>query len=107
VYSRRALLTSGLAGAVSSAFPRAAHATTAIVLPTAAGNRRFPVLYKGDRIGVHTVSYSSATGETRVNTEIHLLVKIAFFTVFSFSHRSEETCRETLHVTITATLQFP
>src|SRR6202040_695047 len=70
-----------------------AHAATAIVLPSAAGNRRFSVLYKGDRIGAHTVSYSSATGETRVNTEIHLLVKIAFFTVFAFSHRSEETWR--------------
>jgi hypothetical protein len=39
------------------------------------------------------VSYSSATGETRVTTEIHLLVKVAFFTVFAFSHRSEETWR--------------
>ena len=38
--------------------------------------------------------YSSATGETRVGTEIHLLVKVAFFTVFAFSHRSEETWRD-------------
>ena len=90
---RRALLVGGFAGAVSCAFPRVAHAATAIALPTANGNRRFSVLYKGDRIGAHTVSYSSATGETRVNTEIHLLVKIAFFTVFAFSHRSEETWR--------------
>jgi hypothetical protein len=88
---RRALLVGGFAGAVSCAFPRIAHA--AIVLPTAAGNRRFSVLYKGDRIGAHTVSYSSAIGETRVNTEIHLLVRVAFFTVFAFSHRSEETWR--------------
>jgi Family of unknown function (DUF6134) len=90
---RRALLVGGFSGAVSCAFPRIPHAATAIVLPTAAGNRRFSVLYKGDRIGAHTVSYSSATGETRVNTEIHLLVKIAFFTVFAFGHRSEETWR--------------
>jgi hypothetical protein len=83
----------GLAGAVSCAFPRVAHAATAIVLPTATGNRRFSVLYKGDRIGAHTVLYSSATGETRVDTEIHLLVKVAFFTVFAFSHRSTETWR--------------
>jgi len=110
----------GFAGAVSSAFPRVAHAATAIVLPTTAGNRRFSVLYKGDRIGAHTVSYSSATGETRVTTEIHLLVKVAFFTVFAFSHRSEETWRagrlmslnsetvehgETLHVEGAATPQ--
>ena len=91
--SRRALLMGGFAGAVSCAFPRVACGATAIVLPTAAGNRRFSVLYKGDRIGTHTVSYSSATGETRVNTEIHLLVKVAFFTGFAFSHRSEEIWR--------------
>jgi hypothetical protein len=90
---RRALLMGGFAGAVSSAFPRVAYAATPIVLPTAAGNRRFAVLYKGDRIGAHTVSYSSGTSETRVNTEIHLLVKVAFFTVYAFSHRSEETWR--------------
>jgi len=90
---RRALLMGGFAGAVSCAFPHVAHAATAIVLPSAAGNRRFSVLYKGDRIGAHIVSYSSATGETRVNTEIHLLVKIAFFTVFAFGHRSDETWR--------------
>ncbi len=63
-------------------------------MPAAAGNRRFSVLYKGDKIGAHTVLYSSATGETRVDTEIHLLVKVAFFTVFAFSHRSEETWRD-------------
>jgi len=90
---RRALLRAAFAGAVSSAFPRLAHAETTIVLPVAAGNRRFSVLYNGKRIGAHTVLYSSATGETRVNTEIHLLVKVAFFTVFAFTHRSEETWR--------------
>lgn len=107
----------GLAGAVGCAFPRAA---TAIVLPAAAGDRRFTVLYKGSRIGTHTIAYSSVTGETRVNTEIHLLVKVAFFTMFAYSHRSSETWRagrlmslsseteehgETLHVEGTATPQ--
>jgi hypothetical protein len=117
---RRALLMGGLAGAVSCAFPPVAHAATAFVLPTATANRRFSVLYKGIRIGTHTVSYSSATGETRVNTEIHLEVKIAFVTAYAFSHRSEETWRagrlmslngetvehgETLHVEGAATPQ--
>src|SRR5215467_3885544 len=90
---RRALLVGGLAGAVSCALPPVAHAATAFALPTATANRRFSVLYKGIRIGTHTVSYSSATGETRVNTEIHLEVKVAFLTAYSFSHRSEETWR--------------
>ena len=117
---RRALLMSGFAGAIRCAFPPAAHAATAIVLPTAAANRRFSVLYKGFRIGTHTVSYSSATGEARVNTEIHLEVKLAFVTAYAFSHRSEETWRagrlmslngetmehgETLHVEGAATPQ--
>jgi Domain of unknown function (DUF6134) len=91
---RRALLRAALAGAVSCVIPRLACAATAIVLPAAASDRRFSVLYKGNRIGTHTVLYSSATGETRISTEIHLLVKVAFFTVFAFGHRSEETWRD-------------
>ncbi len=90
---RRAVLMAGCAGAVGCALPRLARAATAIVLPAASGNRRFSVLYKGDKIGAHTVLYSSATGETRIDTEIHLLVKVAFFTVYAFSHRSTETWR--------------
>jgi hypothetical protein len=110
----------GLAGAVDCAFPRIVRAATAIVLPAAAGNRRFSVLYKGDKIGTHTILYSVETGETRVETEISLLVKVAFFTLLRFTHRSTETWRagrlmslssetlehgETLHVEGTATPQ--
>ena len=117
---RRALLMGGLAGAVSCAFPPVSHASIAFVLPTATANRRFSVLYKGIRVGTHTISYSSATGETRVNTDIHLEVKLAFVTAYAFSHRSEETWRagrltsltgetaehgETLHVEGAATPQ--
>jgi hypothetical protein len=54
--------------------------------------RRFSVLNKGFKIGAHTVSLS-ATGETRVDTDIDLSVKVAFLSVFAFSHRSEETWR--------------
>jgi hypothetical protein len=90
---RRALVMGGLAGAVSCVFPAVPHAATASALPTAAANRRFSVRYKGIRIGTHTVSFSSATAETRVNTEINLEVKIAFLTAYSFSHHSEETWR--------------
>jgi len=87
---RRALLMAGLAGALGCVFPRAARAATAALFPTATSNRRFSVLYAGNRIGAHAVLSSSTTGETRINTEIHLLVKVAFFDMFSFSHRSEE-----------------
>lgn len=58
----------------------------------AAADRRFSVRYKGIKIGTHTVSYSSATGETRVKTD-NLEVKVAFLTAYAFSHRSEETWR--------------
>src|SRR5262252_6643807 len=117
---RRTVLVGGLAGAINCAFPPIAHAATAFVLPNAAANRRFSVRYKGIKIGNHTVSYSSATGETRVKTEINLEVKVAFFTAYAFSHRSEESWRagrlmslnsdtlehgETLHVEGAATPQ--
>jgi len=83
----------GYAGGISCVLPRVVRAATPIVLPAADGDRRFSVLYKGARIGAHTVRYSSATGQTQVDTEIHLLVKVAFLTVFVFSHRSQETWR--------------
>lgn len=118
--SRRAFLMALCTGAVSCAFLRVARAAKAIVLPTAAGDRRFSVLYEGDRIGAHTISYSVATGQTRVATEIDLVVKVLFFTVFAYRHHSEEIWRdgrlmslssetvedgETLHVAGAATPQ--
>jgi hypothetical protein len=111
---RRRLLMSAIAGAAGCALPRVGRAAAAVALPSAADNQRFSVLYKGDRIGAHTIAYSVAIGETRVVTEIDLLVKALFLTLFSFSHRSEEIWRdgrlvslrsetvehgETLHVT--------
>jgi len=91
---RRRFLAAGLAGTVGCAVPSLARAATKIVMPVAAGDRRFSVLYKGDKIGAHTILYSSEIGETRVVTDISLLIKIAFFTVFKFTHRSSETWRD-------------
>lgn len=93
IFSRRALLTTGIAGACAAAMPRFAHGATAFVLPAVTGDRRFTVIYKNNKIGAHTISYSSTTGETQVSTKIDLLVKVAFFTLFRFKHRSEETWR--------------
>ena len=90
---RRTLLMGGFAGAINCAVPPVARAATAFVLPNPAANRRFSVRYKGIGIGTHTISYSSATGETHVKTEINLEVKLAFITAYAFSHRSEETWR--------------
>jgi hypothetical protein len=92
--ARRTLLISAIAGAAEYALPRLARASAPVVLPSGAANRRFSVLYKVDRIGAHSVSYSAATGQTRVTTEIDLVVRALFFTVFAFSHRSEEIWRD-------------
>jgi hypothetical protein len=83
----------GFAAAVGRSVPPIADAATAFVLARVAANRRFSVLYKGNRIGTHAVSYLSATGEMLVNTEIHLKAKIVFFPAYVLSHRSEETWR--------------
>jgi hypothetical protein len=88
-FSRRALLSYGIAGLAVGALPRSAAAQAG-----GPGNRRFTVLYKGAKIGEHTIANSSATAETRVNTEIRLVVKAAFITVFSYSHKSEEIWRD-------------
>jgi Family of unknown function (DUF6134) len=90
---RRAFVMGGFAAAVGCAVPPVAHAATALVLPTLAASRRFSILYKGDRIGTHAVSYSSTAGEMLVKTEIHLEAKLAFFPAYELSHRSEEAWR--------------
>ena len=91
---RRTLLASALAGTTACALPRFASATTAILWPGEPTNLQFSVLYKGDRIGTHSVAFSQATGQARVTTVIDLAVKALFFTVFAFSHRSEEIWRD-------------
>jgi hypothetical protein len=70
-----------------------ARTSAAVVVPASSANRRFKVLYAGEKIGAHTIAYSAATGETRITTEIDLVVKVLFFTMFSYSHRSEEIWR--------------
>jgi len=99
---RRTVLLAGLAGAVCCAIPRRVRAATLILLPVATGNRRFSVIYKGNRIGAHTVEYVSDSGETRVNTEIEMLVKVASFTMFEFKHRSKEIWRNGRLMTLTS-----
>jgi hypothetical protein len=57
-------------------------------------DRHFSVLCGDRRIGNHSIVYSSDGEDTRVSTEIHLVAKVAFFTVFAFNHRSEEVWRD-------------
>jgi hypothetical protein len=84
---------SAIAGVAASALPCFACASAAIVVPISSANRRFSVFYAGERIGAHTITYFATTGETRISTEIELAVKALFFTMFAFSHRSEEIWR--------------
>jgi hypothetical protein len=90
---RRAFVIGGFAAAVGCSVPPVAYAATALVLPWAAANRRFSILYKGSKIGSHAVSYSSATGGRLVTTEIDIEAKLAFIPAYAFSHRSEEAWR--------------
>lgn len=90
---RRTVLGAAMAGAAGCAAPGLGRAAGTVVLPTASGGRRFSVLYKGNRIGSHTVVYSPGTDETLITTGISMRVKVAFFTAFAFEHRSEETWR--------------
>jgi hypothetical protein len=91
---RRALLLGGAIALTAGALPGRCAAQASFILPSESANRRFGIFYKGDKVGVHTVSNSPETGETRVNTEIVILVKALFLTVFSFSHTSEERWRD-------------
>jgi hypothetical protein len=94
VLKRRKLLVSALAGAATGAASRASLAGTPVAQPSRSANRRFSIFYKDDKIGAHTIVNTPATGETRVRTEIDMLVKALFFTVYSFTHRSEEIWRD-------------
>lgn len=120
-FGRRAVLAGGGAAAVVvCALPGAAQSATPIAWPVAGSGRRFSVLNRGTRIGAHTILYSSATGEVQVSTDISLLAKVGFLTVFRFTHRSTEVWRagrlvslrsqtvehgETLHIDGAATPQ--
>lgn len=91
---RRRFLKSAIAGIAVSALPRLAGASAATVIPALSANRRFSVLSAGDRIGAHTIAHSVANAETRIHTGIDLAIKALFFTVFAYSHHSEELWRD-------------
>jgi hypothetical protein len=91
---RRALLMSVLAAAVTSAVPGQLLAAPLITVPGDAANRRFSLVYKGYTIGRHVVRSAPAIEDVRVSTEIEVTMKKLFFTVFSYSHRSEERWRD-------------
>jgi hypothetical protein len=94
VVARRAFLMAGFAAAVGCAFPRGALAATTIGTGAATNDRHFSVLCGSRRIGAHSIVYSSDGEDTRVSTEIRLVTKVAFITVFAFNHRSEEIWRD-------------
>jgi len=87
---RRKLLLSALAAAAMYAMPTVPLAQPRVSLPSDSTNRRFSIFYKGDRIGAHTVS-TTGNGEMRVTTDIKMVVKVLFLTVFSFSTARRNT----------------
>jgi Domain of unknown function (DUF6134) len=94
--SRRQVLKAGVAGAISCAVPAIALAQTSIVMPAATDDRHFSVIYKGSKIGTHTILYSTDTGETHITTNINLSVTFLGATMFAYRHRSEEIWRDCL-----------
>jgi hypothetical protein len=91
--SRRALVMSVVAAAVTSAIPGRVLAAP-LITPGDSANRRFALVYKGRTIGRHVVRSAPVIEDVRVSTEIEMTVKRLFLTVFSYSHRSEERWRD-------------
>jgi len=88
---RRVVLLSVLAQSIPTVAPHKLLAATATALPTGAANRRFAIFYQGGRIGTHIVRSTPAGEGVRVDTEVDMTVKLLFFTMFSYRHRSQET----------------
>lgn len=55
---------------------------------------RFTVMREGSPIGTHRIRTEQVGDETRVAVEIDLQVRIAFVTVYRYSHRNRETWRD-------------
>ena len=91
---RRGLLAAALAGAALAATARPLLAGAPISLPSPAANRRFSIFFEGRRVGAHVVANRAENGGTRVTTEIDVTVKALIFTVYAYSHRSDEMWRD-------------
>lgn len=94
--SRRLLLAGALAGGALAWRPRRllAESPPPFDLPSRAANRRFSIFFRGRKVGAHLIASARQGDATQVATEIDLLIKALVFTVYAFSHRSEETWRD-------------
>jgi Domain of unknown function (DUF6134) len=88
------MLKACAATAIGYTFSRVARAQTPIVMPASSADRRFTVLYKGSKIGTHTVLYSPGNDETHIDTDINLSASFLGIKVFAYRHRSEEIWRD-------------
>jgi len=91
---RRIVICGGTAFAGALAWPKSARPQRAAPIPAGSASRTFEVRYKGDPIGSHVVKGSENGAEVHAVTNIHLLVKAAFITLYSFDHQSEEVWRD-------------
>ncbi|BBK33085.1 hypothetical protein STHU_37190 [Allostella humosa] len=82
----------------SRTVPRLARALVAILVvatgPALASDLRFTVFRDGTPIGTHRIQVEQVGDETRVAVDIALEVKIAFVTVYRYSHRNREVWRD-------------
>ena len=80
---------------MASSIAAAVAATAMLAAPAAAPqDARFTVYRDGSPIGTHRIQVERAGDETRVAVDIDLQVKLAFVTVYRYSHRNRETWRD-------------
>lgn len=82
-----------LGGAMLAALPTLARAGLAVPtpLPVPAGDRLgFDIVRKGSKLGTHDLSFVRSGDDLTVKVVVDLVVKIAFITVYRYSHRATE-----------------
>ncbi len=55
---------------------------------------RFHTLYQGSPVGEHRVEFQVHGDRLTVTTDIHILIKVLFFTAFQFTHKAVEVWRD-------------
>ena len=84
------LAAGGLAAMVVPQAPRAMVTNSPGPLPAYFD---FDILFDGNVVGAHRIGIELAGDETLVRTDIEIVVKMAFITVFNYAHSGEERWR--------------
>lgn len=91
--TRRTALGLAAGGLAAMAVPETARAQAANSPGWTPEAFDFDILLNDKVVGAHRVDVQTAGDETLVKTDIEIVVKMAFITVFNFAHRGEERWR--------------